>query len=221
MNQIIICKNCGKELPKIILQDIGWKAIIDKLSNDSVTMAIAEIKYYAQCEESDAKKYIQHLLNCVYAWPMSPSEQELLNFIDSEFQNVQKPNHFTNYTHCDECETHDNTLKNKTKNTLTRKDLGNPGWDPIGFSKPQGLGYYFPVMVRYALLPDVWPDREWYGDQILSHLSYEGVKNKFSNWCSKSQQKAVYEFLYHQKIHAFNEYEPKELTKALNIWKTI
>jgi hypothetical protein len=124
------------------------------------------------------------------------NDAQILKQIDDCFGAISKPEHFTNYTHCDECEEHDTVLRSRDRQTLSLEDVGNPGWDPLCFSSPQGIAYYMPTLVRLALAP---PSREhgWYAEQLLFHL-YAGFKeNAFYQYCSPPQRAAVAAYLQH------------------------
>jgi len=216
------CEKCNAKIPNLMVSNGAWEAIERSLQNNSVALAIAELKHYANCDDKAARAFIDHVLNCAYAWPLAKEDEKILELIEKEFNGIDKPAHFTDYTHCDECYEHDQILINSSKNTATRKDFGNPGWDPITFSSAEGFMYYFPVLARFALLPDVWRDNDWYGYQMLSHLSYDGRKNKLFKICDDTQKKAVFSFLRHMKStreRAITDYmADKELKKALEIW---
>ena len=46
----------------------------------------------------------------------------------------ERPDHFTNYRHCEECAERDDTLRNAEIDSVGLDVLGNPAWDPICFS---------------------------------------------------------------------------------------
>jgi hypothetical protein len=77
-----------------------------------------------------------------------PSDSEVLSRIDAAFASVRKPEHFTNYEHCEECREHDELLRTRDRQTLDLKDVGNICWQPISFSSGQGVAYYFPALVH-------------------------------------------------------------------------
>ena len=79
-----------------------------------------------------------------------------------------KPEHFTNFNHCEECEEHDQTLLALDIDIIGIDELGNPGWDPICFASPEGKKYYLPALIRLSL--DTMMD-EFYLDQFLFHLA--------------------------------------------------
>ncbi|MEM7404268.1 MAG: hypothetical protein AAF458_03200 [Pseudomonadota bacterium] len=108
----------------------------------------------------------------------------ILAELDQTFGGYPKPEEFTDRSHCDECTEHDNTLQ-KGRDRITRTDLGNPGWDPVGFCRKEGLFYLFPTLARYAFVPDLWRDREWYGAQILDHLDNGSILYRESSAAEK------------------------------------
>jgi hypothetical protein len=116
------------------------------------------------------------------------AEAQLSAQIDAAFGGVERPVHFTTYTHRCECAEHDELLRARDRDTLSIADVGNPGWDPICLTSPQGIAYYFPALARLPLprpaatvheasRPEVdveapgWPDAD-------SHLS------PAKKWCS-------------------------------------
>src|SRR5262245_8346730 len=82
---------------------------------------------------------------------------------------VPRPAHFTNYRHCCECAEHDAILLAYDVQTLSRKQLGNPGWDPLCFVSPEGFLYYMPALIRLTLETMETP-QERYLDQLLCAL---------------------------------------------------
>jgi hypothetical protein len=124
------------------------------------------------------------------------AQAHVLAQIDAAFGGVERPVHFTNHTHCCECAEHDELLRARDRETLSIADVGNPGRDPICFTSPQGIAYYFPALARLALAP---PDHAhgWYADQLLFHL-YSGFRdNTFYQFCSATQRTAVAGLLAH------------------------
>jgi hypothetical protein len=126
---------------------------------------------------------------------MSTDEQVLAQ-IDAAFGDVERPEHFTEYSHCCECAEHDALLRTRDRDTLRIADVGNPGWDPLCFTSAQGIAYYFPALARLALTtPD--NDSEWYADQLVFHLYSGGRENQFFGYCNDCQRAAVVSFLAH------------------------
>jgi hypothetical protein len=93
---------------------------------------------------------------------------ELLRAVERAFAAVERPEHFTRYTHCCECADHDETLRTATPATIGLTELGHPGWDPICFVSVEGFHYYLPALARLAL----GRGQDYYLDQLLCHLRY-------------------------------------------------
>jgi len=130
-----------------------------------------------------------------------------------------RPEHFTNYQHCDECFEHDQTLLNSTIDDIGMEELGNPGWDPMCFVEPEGLIYYFPALVRLCLDSS----EEWsYIGQFIFHISYDGPQNRHVLAFSEAQRDFVVRFLDHlleTRAELISLYgEDDELFTAIRIW---
>ena len=122
------------------------------------------------------------------------SDSQILEAVQQAFMGCVRPAHFTNYNHCDECEEHDEVLRSRDVRTLTMKDVGNIGWDPLCFISPAGFAYYFPALARLALAEPT--EQGWYGSQLLFHLSCEGRGERMSA-CTPEQRRAVVLYLRH------------------------
>jgi hypothetical protein len=124
------------------------------------------------------------------------ADDKVLATIDEVFGAINKPEHFTNYAHCCECAEHDELLRERTRETLKIEDVGNPGWDPLCFTSPDGIAYFFPTLARLALTEPTY-NYGWYANQLLFHL-YSGFKeNNFYNSCNEKQRAAVANLLAH------------------------
>ena len=130
------------------------------------------------------------------------SDAEILTQINRAFGTCLRPEHFTNYTHCEECLDHDEVLRSRDLETLGLADVGGGGWDPICFISAEGYAYYFPAFARLALsAPDA--EGEWYGPQFLSHLIYNAEnmydveRNSRYEKFTPEQRMAVVELLKH------------------------
>ena len=105
---------------------------------------------------------------------------------------TERPEHFTDFTHCCECEEHDQTLLAADMDTIGIEALGNPGWDPICFTSVEGKKYYLPALVRLSL--ETIND-EFYFEQFLFHLTYDDVENELYTSCSNEQKKFIVDFI--------------------------
>ena len=106
-------------------------------------------------------------------------KESIFEEIQEAFSNVRKPSQFLDDPqHCEECAEHNETLCNSTRETVSLKELGNSGWDPLCYVTPQGFMYYSPAMVRLSLDSESDDD---YLNQFLFHTTYEGIDTKGTN----------------------------------------
>jgi len=110
------------------------------------------------------------------------------------FQDCPRPEHFTNFQHCEECADHDDTLLSRTPDTITRQDVGHPGWDPISFISPAGFRYYLAGLAR-LVVEETSDDEDWYAAQFFWHLVSDGPDNARFQACTPTQRTAVAQFV--------------------------
>ncbi len=113
--------------------------------------------------------------------------KELIDQAVSIFSVVQRPEHFTDYQHCCECQEHDDTLNAFYPDTITRDALGTMGWDPITFATDQGFRYYLPGLIRIVLSEQ---GNNNYYEQFLWHIVGGGDYQRI-NACSESERGIV------------------------------
>lgn len=136
-----------------------------------------------------------------------------------ELFRTARPAHFTNYTHCCECQEHDETLQGTDIDTIGMDELGNPGWDPMCFVTPDARKYYFPALVRLSLET---LQGEGYITQLLFHLQWDGQGNEFFNSCDTRQRQFVVRFIeflvenYPEELD--NAYCADDALSVLQIW---
>lgn len=132
---------------------------------------------------------------------------------------MDKPKHFTNYKHCEECEEHDQTLVNSSIDTISLEELGNPGWDPICFSSAEGKKFYMPALIRLSLETI---DDDFYFGQLLFHLEADGANNNLFISCNSEQREYIktfieYIILQHSEQLVIQHYE-NEALRVQEIW---
>jgi len=103
-----------------------------------------------------------------------------------------KPVHSTQYTHCDECAEHDETLIHNDRDIIELNASGNPEWDLMCFCSAEGQMYYMPAFIRLSL--ETLSD-EFYLGQFLFHLEYDGENNRLLKICDDEQKAFVVTFL--------------------------
>jgi Family of unknown function (DUF6714) len=149
------------------------------------------------------------------------SDAFIIQSVQQAFVKRRRPSHFTNYKHCEECAEHDEVLRSRDIHSLRIDDVGNPGWDPICFTSPEGFAYYIPAFVRLALAEPVEP-YGWYGSQLLFHLCSDGRRNERILACTFEQRRAVVAFLCHlveTRSHLADRYYcSDELVRAIEYW---
>lgn len=139
--------------------------------------------------------------------------------------NIKKPAHFTNYEHCCECAEHDETLVAHDIDSIGLEQLGNPGWDPLCFSSPEGLIYYMPALIRLTLNTIDNP-QEMYLDQMLFHLIQDGKDNRLVSRCNAEQRQFIAGFLQYlierhsARIDA-GVFSADDILKAHEIWSAV
>jgi len=93
------------------------------------------------------------------------------------FSRRKRPEHFTNFNHCDDCKEFDEILRSFTRENITFKELGNIAWNPISDATINGFFYYFPALSRLAL----GKGSEYFIDQFLIHVDNQDRLDNMSN----------------------------------------
>jgi hypothetical protein len=124
------------------------------------------------------------------------TDSDIVAAIDAAFVSVSRPEHFTNFQHCEECLEHDQTLLSRAREDLTLEHLGQPGWDPVCFATPTAKAYLMPQLARLALQKS-GSNVDWYGSQLIFHLYSGHTSNDLWQFCNPSQKKAVASLLLH------------------------
>jgi len=124
------------------------------------------------------------------------TDADIIGLVDEAFEEVSKPEHFTNFLHCQECAEHDATLREHDRETLRREHVNKPGWDPLCFCSAHGKAYYMPSLVRFSLA-EPGPGGSQYWEQLLFHLEADGPNNELITFCDQHQRNAVAAFLAH------------------------
>lgn len=134
---------------------------------------------------------------------------------------IERPQHFTNFNHCDECAEHDQTLLAHTPQSISLAEVGSPAWDPITFCSVEGKIYFLPGLIRLCLESI---EDEFYFSQLLFHLEYDGHNNTLVQSLTSEQRQFVADFIA-MMIECYpaglEEYMcADEAFRALDIWST-
>ena len=135
---------------------------------------------------------------------------------------IPKPEHFTNFEHCDECFEYDELLRNCSVESIGLNELDGLTGDPFNFSSADGIRYYFPAMIRLALET---MEEEYYLATVLWHLEGDGHGNKFVEAYSLEQCAFVASFLEYVIENFAHTVEANQSTDNLlrtyAIWSTV
>lgn len=209
------CPNCGTDVPALRLGSTAqWDRLVELLVGARQGMARREISLMTDASMEDASKWLDHLLRCPKAWPLDPAEEEVARSAEVAFDSVRKPEHFTNYDHCEECAEHDQTLRACDRDTVSRADFGVPGWSPIGFCSAQGLMYYFPALVRYSLMPDIH-GYEGLAGLVAIAIGPGGVGNALASVANPAQRSVFVRF-----ARLLSERRIRGADEALELWES-
>jgi Family of unknown function (DUF6714) len=149
------------------------------------------------------------------------TDNEIYLVIKKTFADAPRPEHFTNRNHCEECQEHDDLLRNKDVDNLSYADIGNPGWSPVPFMTAEAIRYYFPALVRVAFDPNHKGNPLNFVGALLSNLNSDDMK-RFALFSSE-ERKAVLMLLSHLKgslseRFGFDEDESAELEPLIVKW---
>jgi hypothetical protein len=113
---------------------------------------------------------------------------QVLEAIDQVFGSASRPKHFlTNPNHCCECQEHEETLQGVTPETITLKEVGSHGWDPLCGTTPDAFQYFMPGLARLAF----GKGDNYYLDSLLFHLESLQLDH-----FDKAQKEAVLNLLW-------------------------
>ncbi len=149
------------------------------------------------------------------------TDNEIYLMIRKIFADAPRPDHFTNYIHCEECLEHDDLLRSKDVDTLGFAEIGNPGWSPVAFMTAEAMRYYFPALVRVALDLKLAGMPDNFLGSLLFFLGNDDLKTfiLFNN----EERKAVISLLNHLKgslsdRFGYNEDDSEELVPLIEKW---
>jgi uncharacterized protein (DUF433 family) len=150
------------------------------------------LEWFPEVKREQVNGVIEHAVGSLEVPHSAQSDEEALKAIQHAFSGCPRPEHFTSYNHCDECEQHDDLFRSRDIHTLTLKDVSASG--TTCFLSPEGFVYYFPALARLALEEPT--ESGWYGCHLLFHLSSESHDERISVFTAEQRQ-AILAFLYH------------------------
>ena len=97
-------------------------------------------------------------------------KEELISLAYKEFNEFEKPEHSTNYKHCEECNEYNELLKDVDRKELSIEQIGTVCWGPVPFLLPEAMAYYMPRFIELALLNVNNNDRDPYITQFINQI---------------------------------------------------
>lgn len=147
---------------------------------------------------------------------------ETIKALYEEFSVYERPEHFTDYKHCDECEEHNNTMKSASLDTLCSEHLGCIGYAPFSFLTEHALAYYLPRIIELASIGELNIHGEPFVLQVVLQLYPTNNYDRFTRY-TKSQCHAVYEALCYTNATQYDvlrEYHyDSDMEAAIQYWK--
>lgn len=145
--------------------------------------------------------------------------EAIITEAEAVFGKLERPEHFTNHTHCCECRDHDDELQPYTPADIPRSALGHMGWDPITFCTDEGFRYFLPGLIRIAFTER---GEDNYYEQFVWHMTpMEGGHDRFTI-CTAEERAVVARALAWLLENRADEIErecvPDELLAALERW---
>jgi hypothetical protein len=114
--------------------------------------------------------------------------ENLTTQVYEAFGSFKKPQHSTNYTHCEECAEHDALLANVTRKSLSIDHIGTVAWSPVPFLVPEAMAYYFPRLAELAMLNVVNKEGDPYILQFINTMSSGPHNQQFVLFEKKHRQ---------------------------------
>lgn len=152
------------------------------------------------------------------------SRDEIINDAYRAFSNFSRPEHFTNYAHCEECAEHDETMRSCSLSDIGSNQVGNPGWSPIPFLTEQAYGYVMPRLLELALNNSFNNDNDPFVFQYLLALT-PSPEHRTLDYFTPEQATVILNSLYYIRDHMAtvieNECCESNLVEAITLWQSI
>lgn len=154
---------------------------------------------------------------------MKIDKDDLVENAFKAFSEFEKPEHCTNYEHCEECAEHDQTLIKKTKTNLSIEDVGTVCWGPVPFMTMQALMYFMPRLIELAVNKAFDKDRDPYFLQFINSFFDLPNSDRIHLFGKKQIEIMLKAFEYlEQEYYQLIEYHcwEDELKSAIKNWKS-
>ena len=149
------------------------------------------------------------------------NKEEIINNAYKEFSFFERPMHFTDYKHCEECEDHDETMRSCNLRDIGAKEVGNPGWSPLPLLTEHALGYVMPRLIEMALNLEKNADGDIFIFDFLLCLTPNKEYKRFNNY-SSGQINIIQQCLKYIKNNYTSYIDEcmceEELQEAISTW---
>ena len=137
------------------------------------------------------------------------------------FSEIEKPQHSTNYSHCEECAEYDEMLSTVEKRDLSIEQIGTVCWGPVPFLTPEATAYYIPRLIELAAEGVENKDLEPYFNQFINTVC-EGPSGRQYSLFGDVHRRAVASVLIYIKSNYYDlvceHCWGEELDKACANW---
>jgi hypothetical protein len=151
-------------------------------------------------------------------------KQQIISDAYRVFSSFSRPEHFTNYDHCEECAEHDETMRECSLSDIGPEQVGNPGWSPIPFLTDDAFGYVLPRLLEMALENISNSDSDPFVFQYLLALTPLPENRSFS-YFTPEQINTVRQSLYYIRDQlgslVADECCEENLDEAITLWQKI
>jgi len=148
--------------------------------------------------------------------------QDIISDLYQAFACYERPEHFTDYKHCEECNEHDETMRSANLQTLTGYDIGTGGWNPLCFLTVEGFAHYMPRIMELAITGAKNKHDESVLSVLLFHLAPSDDYDRFSSYsivqCEAVLAALKYAFTKHRN-EIVEEFIQDDIEAAISYWE--
>ena len=131
---------------------------------------------------------------------------------------IERPAHFTNYTHCHECYDVDSMLQGETIESIGIKKLGT-GCEALIYCTTDGIQYFTPALIRLSL--ETIHTDFYFGD-FSYYLQSNGNNNSYYLSCTSEQRRFIARFILYMMEQYATEIENNgyddDVLNAYGVW---
>ena len=143
-----------------------------------------------------------------------------MNWIEESLKlfQMERPEHFTNYTHCHECYDVDTVLSKQTIESIGIKELGT-GCEALMYCTTDGIKYFMPALIRLSL-ETVHTD--FYFSDFSYYLKTKEKNNPYYLACTTEQRIFIAKFILYMMEQYADEIErcggDDDVLRAYEVW---